>query len=153
MFGLGHYRFGAMRFPSACLFSFCLSFSATAAAQGSPTAPPAQPGPGAGGPAPRAQQGSPSPAPAPRPQQGGPAAAPVAPRAAPAAGSPAAGSPAAGSPAAGAASTAAAGPTMPEVNDTMLAPVEMPPQILSNWQQALELVRSRSTSVASARAR
>lgn len=42
---------------------------------------------------------------------------------------------------------------MPEVNDAMLAPVEMPPQVVSNWQQALELVRSRSTSVASAQAR
>lgn len=35
----------------------------------------------------------------------------------------------------------------------MLAPVDMPPQVLSNWQQALALVRSRSTSVASAQVR
>jgi outer membrane protein TolC len=35
----------------------------------------------------------------------------------------------------------------------MLAPVETPPQILSTWQQALALVRARSTSVAAAQAR
>ncbi|MEO8178661.1 MAG: TolC family protein [Deltaproteobacteria bacterium] len=52
-------------------------------------------------------------------------------------------------------STAAnpAGSGMPDINDPMLAPVETPPQILSNWQQALALVRARSTSVASAQAR
>jgi outer membrane protein TolC len=42
---------------------------------------------------------------------------------------------------------------MPEVNDAMLAPVETPTQILSTWQQALALVRSRSTSIASAQSR
>lgn len=41
---------------------------------------------------------------------------------------------------------------MPEVNDSMLTPVEMPPQVLSTWQQAVGLVRTRSTSVASAQA-
>ncbi len=41
---------------------------------------------------------------------------------------------------------------MPDVNDPMLAPVELPPQVLINWQQAVGLVRSRSTSVASAQA-
>lgn len=106
MFGLGHYRFGAMRFPSASLFCLCLSFSVTAAAQGNPSPTPAQ--------------GSPTPPPA---QPAAPAAA------------------------------ATPGVTVPEVNDAMLPPVEMPPQVLSNWQQALELVRSRSTSVASAQAR
>jgi outer membrane protein TolC len=35
----------------------------------------------------------------------------------------------------------------------MLTPVETPPQILSNWQQALVLVRTRSTSVATAQSR
>lgn len=41
---------------------------------------------------------------------------------------------------------------MPEVNDEMLTPVETPPQVLGTWQQAIELVRNRSTSVATAQA-
>src|SRR6185503_12881983 len=35
----------------------------------------------------------------------------------------------------------------------MLVPVETPAQVLSNWPQALELVRSRSTSIAVAQSR
>jgi outer membrane protein TolC len=42
---------------------------------------------------------------------------------------------------------------MPEVNDPMLTPVEAAPQVLSTWQQALALVRSRSTTVAIAQSR
>lgn len=49
----------------------------------------------------------------------------------------------------GAASTPNAGatPAMPEVTDSMLAPVPAPRHILSDWREALRLVRSRSTSL------
>lgn len=40
-----------------------------------------------------------------------------------------------------------------QVSDAMLAPLPPPRQMLHSWPQALELVRGRSTSVASARAR
>ena len=42
---------------------------------------------------------------------------------------------------------------MPEVNDPMLEPIELAPHVLRSWQQAMTLVRSRSTSLAAARAR
>lgn len=42
---------------------------------------------------------------------------------------------------------------VPDVNDPMLVPLELPPQVLATWQQALSLVQSRSTTVATARAR
>jgi len=42
---------------------------------------------------------------------------------------------------------------MPEVNDPMLIPIEAAPQVLGTWQQALGLVRSRSTTVAIAQSR
>jgi outer membrane protein, multidrug efflux system len=42
---------------------------------------------------------------------------------------------------------------VPEVNDPMLEPVETPPQVLGSWRQAVTLTQSRSTSVATARAR
>lgn len=124
---IGTLSIRAMRFPNACLFCLCLSFSFAAAAQGNPSTPPAPPAgpgaaPGASGPA------------APR------AAAPTPP------------APNAALPNAAPANPAVPNPAMPEVNDAMLTPVELPPQVLSNWQQALELVRSRSTSVAQARA-
>jgi len=41
---------------------------------------------------------------------------------------------------------------MPEIDDPMLAPLETPTSILTSWQQALALVRTRSTSVATAQA-
>lgn len=42
---------------------------------------------------------------------------------------------------------------LPEVNDDMLQPVSPPARILGSWRQALALVESRSTSVATARSR
>jgi outer membrane protein TolC len=39
------------------------------------------------------------------------------------------------------------------VNDAMLEPIELPAQVLGSWRQALSLVQSRSTSLATARAR
>jgi multidrug efflux system outer membrane protein len=42
---------------------------------------------------------------------------------------------------------------VPDVNDPMLEPIELPVQVLGSWQQALSLVQSRSTSIATARAR
>jgi outer membrane protein TolC len=42
---------------------------------------------------------------------------------------------------------------VPEVNDPMLEPIELPPQVLTSLQQALSLVQNRSTTVATARAR
>jgi multidrug efflux system outer membrane protein len=42
---------------------------------------------------------------------------------------------------------------VPDVNDPMLEPIELPPQVLGSWRQALTLVQGRSTSVAAARAR
>lgn len=38
---------------------------------------------------------------------------------------------------------------LPEVSDPMLEPVAPPPNVLQTWQEALRLVRSRSTSLAS----
>jgi multidrug efflux system outer membrane protein len=43
--------------------------------------------------------------------------------------------------------------SMPDVNDPMLEPIELPQQVLSSLQQALSLVQSHSTTVATARAR
>jgi outer membrane protein TolC len=40
-------------------------------------------------------------------------------------------------------------PKLPEISDPMLEPVTPPPDILQSWQQALRMVRSRSTSLAS----
>jgi outer membrane protein TolC len=42
---------------------------------------------------------------------------------------------------------------VPEVTDPMLEPVETPAQVLGSWRQAVSLTQSRSTSVATARAR
>lgn len=42
---------------------------------------------------------------------------------------------------------------VPEVNDAMLEPMEVPAHVLGSWQQALQLIRKRSTSIATARAR
>jgi multidrug efflux system outer membrane protein len=42
---------------------------------------------------------------------------------------------------------------VPDVNDAMLEPIELPVQVLGSWRQALSLVQSRSTSLATARAR
>jgi outer membrane protein, multidrug efflux system len=42
---------------------------------------------------------------------------------------------------------------VPDVNDSMLDAVEAPRHVLENWRQALALVRSQSTTVATARAR
>ena len=42
---------------------------------------------------------------------------------------------------------------MPDINDPMLEPIELSPRVLTTWQQALSLVQSRSTTVATARAR
>jgi outer membrane protein, multidrug efflux system len=42
---------------------------------------------------------------------------------------------------------------LPEVSDAMLEPIEAPPRVLSSWRQAVTLVQSRSTSLATARAR
>jgi len=42
---------------------------------------------------------------------------------------------------------------VPDVTDPMLEPVEQPAQLLGSWHQAMSLVQSRSTSVATARAR
>ncbi len=41
---------------------------------------------------------------------------------------------------------------VPNVSDPMLDPIELPAQVLGSWQQALALMRSRSTSIATARA-
>ena len=43
-------------------------------------------------------------------------------------------------------------PVMPVVDDPMLVPLETPGSVLGSWQQALALVRTRSTSVATAQA-
>lgn len=43
--------------------------------------------------------------------------------------------------------------SMPEVTDAMLEPIDSAPQLLGSWQQATTLMRSRSTSLATARAR
>jgi outer membrane protein, multidrug efflux system len=43
-------------------------------------------------------------------------------------------------------------PELPEVSDPMLTPVGPPTNVLTSWRQAVELVRSRSTSLALARA-
>lgn len=42
---------------------------------------------------------------------------------------------------------------LPEVSDAMLEPIESPTRTLDSWQQAVQLVRSRSTTLATARAR
>jgi multidrug efflux system outer membrane protein len=42
---------------------------------------------------------------------------------------------------------------VPDVNDPMLEPIELPTQVLASWRQALSLVQGRSTSIATARAR
>jgi outer membrane protein TolC len=42
---------------------------------------------------------------------------------------------------------------VPDVTDSMLEPIELPSQVLASWRQALSLVQSRSTSIATARAR
>ncbi|HTV23539.1 MAG TPA: TolC family protein, partial [Polyangiaceae bacterium] len=42
---------------------------------------------------------------------------------------------------------------MPHVSDPMLEPIELPGQVLASWRQALSLVQTRSTSIATARAR
>jgi outer membrane protein TolC len=44
-------------------------------------------------------------------------------------------------------------PNLPEVSDPMLTPVEAPQQVVRSWREALALVRSRSTSIATAQAR
>lgn len=43
--------------------------------------------------------------------------------------------------------------SMPDVSDPMLEPIERPARVLSGWEQALALVRGRSTTIATARAR
>ncbi|HVZ37427.1 MAG TPA: TolC family protein [Polyangiaceae bacterium] len=48
---------------------------------------------------------------------------------------------------------ALATPNLPDVSDPMLTPVEAPKQVVRSWREALALVRSRSTSIATARAR
>lgn len=42
---------------------------------------------------------------------------------------------------------------VPEVNDPMLIPIDAPSQVLGSWRQALSLIRTRSTSLATAQAR
>src|SRR5688500_5392911 len=42
---------------------------------------------------------------------------------------------------------------VPDVNDPMLEPIELPTQVLASWRQALSLIQGRSTSIATARAR
>jgi outer membrane protein TolC len=42
---------------------------------------------------------------------------------------------------------------VPDINDPMLEPLEPPLSTLASWQQALTLIQSRSTTVATARAR
>jgi multidrug efflux system outer membrane protein len=139
-----------MRSPNACLICFCASLSTSAVAQ---TTPPPRPssapstngnaGTAAGSPAPRDSAGGAAPG---SPAPGSPALGSTAP------GSTAPGSTAPGSPAPSGGANAA-GNGMPDISDPMLIPVEMPGQVLSNWQQALQLVRTRSTSVAAAHAR
>jgi multidrug efflux system outer membrane protein len=129
-----------MRSLNACLICFCASLSTSAGAQTTPPTRPSSPpstngnaGTAPGSPAPRESAGSAAP--------GNSSAGSAAP------GSPVPGGPV---PAPGA---NGAGNGMPDISDPMLIPVEMPSQVLSNWQQALALVRSRSTSVAAAHAR
>ncbi len=43
-------------------------------------------------------------------------------------------------------------PDLPEITDQMLEPVPPPARVLKSWQEALELVRTRNTSLATARA-
>ncbi len=43
--------------------------------------------------------------------------------------------------------------SVPLVNDPMLETIEPPPRVLASWQEALSLVRSRSTSIATAHSR
>jgi outer membrane protein TolC len=42
-------------------------------------------------------------------------------------------------------------PELPDVSDPMLTPIPPPARVVTSWRQALELVRSRSTSLALAR--
>lgn len=67
-----------------------------------------------------------APAHAAEPQKGGPAPAPVAP------------------------ATAVAEPTMPTVNDPMLAPVALPARRLHRWEEALSFIKARSTDLRTA---
>jgi multidrug efflux system outer membrane protein len=135
-----------MRTLSTCLLCLCVSFSTSAGAQANaparPVSPPS-PGGGAGGPA-GAAPGTPAPS---NPPAGGAYA--------PGGSAPATAPSASPNPAAGAMLNASGNNAsgIPDVNDPMLTPVETPGQVLSNWQQALVLVRTRSTSVATAQSR
>jgi len=135
-----------MRTLSTCLLCLSVSFSTSAGAQANAPARPVSPPAPSGGAAP---PGSPA--------TGGPAPSSAQPGGGYAPGGSTPGSPPSGTPGAGAnAALNAAGNNasgIPDVSDPMLTPVEEPAQVLSNWQQALVLVRTRSTSVAAAHSR
>lgn len=122
-----------MRSLSACLICLCASFSTSAGAQANaPVRPTVPAGPMPAGSNTATPGASPAPA-------GTPATSPA--------------PTGSGNPANPGAGVASPNSGMPEVNDPMLTPVEAAPQVLSTWQQALALVRSRSTSVAIAQSR
>jgi outer membrane protein TolC len=86
---------------------------------------------------------------APRPAQ--PTAQPRAPAATPPA--PAVPPAPRASPSVGAAPAAATEPTLPTIDDPMLAPAPPAAQVLTSWRQAIDLVRSKSTTLRSSLAR
>jgi multidrug efflux system outer membrane protein len=131
-----------MRTLSTCLLCLSVSFSTSAGAQANAPARPVSP-PSTSG----------SAGPAGTPATGGPAPSNALPGGGYAPGGSTPGTGPSGTPGAAlnAAGNNASG--IPDVSDPMLTPVEEPAQVLSNWQQALVLVRTRSTSVAAAHSR
>src|SRR5687767_15609657 len=57
------------------------------------------------------------------------------------------------SPSAGTAPAAVTEPTLPTIDDPMLAPAPAASQVLTSWRQAIDLVRRRSTNLRTSLAR